>query len=357
MKSTPNPRSVSSSPIPTKPASAPLPVVPAATPPTLPTPTLADHTKAVQAIVENTASACERLNAFTAKVFRTRGGRIGSGMGGVIEALWGFFLNQILAEKGQTNIELAWMYGHEYNDFACIGCGCEWDPATRTGELLRVEVKSMVASADESKAHFDRLAKEPTETDLLAVFLWDWVPTPEATGAPAVRVSPQVKDHFIGKATDVARLRDTLHRARGGTFVEVGHCPDGCPQASCTHIGEPLNASRKRERLSGPKSARVSQSVSYAANFGGLVRMLKCSSPEARAAARAVCRESATAWEFLNFIHRNLRDEELNHYAKEDWVKVAHELQLRDIPADKSVLINRIRESGQDYRKLLRSLK
>jgi hypothetical protein len=173
-------------------------------------------------------------------------------MGGVIEALWGFFLNQILAEKGQTKIELAWMCGHEYNDFACIGCGCEWDPTTRAGELLRVEVKSMVASADESKAHFDRLAKELTETDLLAVFLWDWVLTPDASGAKVVRVSPQVKDHFIGKADDVARLRDALHSARGGTFVESGHCPDGCLPAACTHIGEPLNASKKRERLSGP---------------------------------------------------------------------------------------------------------
>jgi 2-hydroxychromene-2-carboxylate isomerase len=84
--------------------------------------------------------------------------------------------------------------------------------------------------------------------------------------------------------------------------------------------------------------------------------MLKCSSAEARAAARAVCRESATAWEFLSFIHRNLHDEEGNHYAKEDWIKVARELGLQDIPADKSLLIARVRESGQDYRKLLRSL-
>jgi hypothetical protein len=277
-------------------------------------------------------------------------------MGGVIEALWGFFLNQILAARGQSNIELAWMYGHEYNDFACIGPACEWDPATRSGELLRVEVKSMIASADESKAHFDRLAKELTETDLLAVFLWDWVHVPDSSASAVIRVSPQVKDHFIGKAIDVAQLRDALHRARGGSFVEAGRCPDGCAASSCTHTGEPLNANQKRERLSGPQASRVSQSVSYAANFGGLVRMLKCSSPEARAAARAICRECETAWAFLSFVHRNFPGEELNHYSKEDWIKAARELGLRGIPADKTLLVERIRASGKEYRKLLRAL-
>src|SRR6266568_3508580 len=104
--------------------------------------------KAVKSILDNSAAARQRINEFTSKVFRTRGGRIGSGMGAVIEALWGFFLNQILVEQSAHEIELAWMYGHEYNDFACLRRGAEWNPETRTGELLRVEVKSMVASAD-----------------------------------------------------------------------------------------------------------------------------------------------------------------------------------------------------------------
>ena len=120
-----------------------------------------DADKAAKIIVENSDAACDRLNAFASKVFQTRGGRIGSGMGGVIEALWGFCLNEILLESDDEDhaIELAWMFGHEYNDFACVERGTGWDPETRDAELLRVEVKSMVASADESKAHFDRPAK------------------------------------------------------------------------------------------------------------------------------------------------------------------------------------------------------
>lgn len=183
-----------------------------------------DQAKAVEAILNNSAAACQRLNEFTAKVFRTRGGRIGSGMGGVIEALWGFFLNELLAEKSGQEIEMAWMYGHGYNDFACIRCGVDWNPETQEGELLRVEVKSMVASADESKAHFDRLKKELNDTDLLVVFIWDWVKESKTSGNRFVRVSPQVKDYFIGKASDVAILRDALHEARGGKFVAAGRC-------------------------------------------------------------------------------------------------------------------------------------
>jgi hypothetical protein len=317
----------------------------------------ADQAKAVRAILSNSTAACERLNEFTAKVFRTRGGRIGSGMGGVIEALWGFFLNQLLSEKSGHEIELAWMYGHGYNDFACIRCGVDWNPDTRDGELLRVEVKSMVASADESKAHFDRLKKELDDTDLLVVFLWDWVKDADADAGRFARVSPQVRDHFIGKASDVAFLRDALHIARGSSFVEPGKCPDKCKSKDCPHVGEPLNANGKRERLTGPESRRVSTSVSYAANFGGLVRMLKCDSPEARKIFRRICRENDTAWEFASFIHRNLPSEEENQYLKGDWVAVAEELGLSDIPAKQSDLVHKVRESGSDYRAELRSLK
>jgi hypothetical protein len=316
----------------------------------------AEQTKAMKSILENSAAACERLNEFTSKVFRTRGGRIGSGMGAVIEALWGFFLNQILVEKSGHDIELAWMYGHEYNDFACIQRGAEWDPDTRTGELLRVEVKSMVASADESKAHFDRLKKELIDTDLLVVFLWDWIPVDERSVHQVIRFSPQVKDYFIGRALDVAELRDALHKARGGSFVEADQCPDKCLSDTCAHIGEPLNASGKRERLSGPSSMRVSQSVSYAANFGGLVRMLKCSSQEARSAFRKICGRNETAWQFVSFIHRNLLDEEENQYSKEEWMKVAAALGLRELPVDKAALVKQIRAAGAQYRTALRSI-
>lgn len=319
-------------------------------------PMQANHAKAVEAILNNSAVACQRLNEFTAKVFQTRGGRIGSGMGGVIEALWGFFLNQLLAEKSGHDSELAWMYGHGYNDFACIQRGADWDPETREGELLRVEVKSMVASADESKAHFDRLQKELNDTDLLVVFLWDWVAGKDINSNRFARVSPQVKDYFIGKAGDIAILRDMLHIARGGKFVVAGKCPDKCGGLACNHIGEPLNANGKRERLSGPEKARVSKTVSYAANFGGLVRMLKCDSPNARKIFRELCRDNDTAWNFVSFIHRNLPKEEDNQYLKGDWVEVAKRIGLQDLPAKQSALVERIRSAGDQYRTALRAL-
>jgi hypothetical protein len=257
-------------------------------------------------IVDNSLAACKRLNDFTSKAFKTRGGRIGSGMGGVIEALWGFSLNEILieSEAPEHAIELAWMYGHEYNDFACIERGVVWNPETRDGELLRVEVKSMVASADESKAHFDRLQKELTDTDLLAVFLWDWIPVPETGDTQHFRVSPQIKGHFVGSALDVAKLRDALHLARGGNFVIAGQCPDGCSPAACSHVGEPLNASGIRERLSGPASRR-GKSVSYAANFGGLVRMLGCANAQARRVFQEHYVNNESAREYVDFLAGN----------------------------------------------------
>ena len=117
--------------------------------------------EAATLIIQQTSQACVELNKFTSEVFQTRGGRIGSGVGGVIEALWGFYLNRCLRRTGQEQIELAWIYGHEYNDFACVRSAEHWDPETRQGELLRIEAKSMVASADESKAHFDRPTNSP----------------------------------------------------------------------------------------------------------------------------------------------------------------------------------------------------
>ena len=53
-------------------------------------------------------------------------------MGGVIEALWGFFGNEILAEKGQTKIELR--PGCMVTDITtslALAVAVEWDPATR----------------------------------------------------------------------------------------------------------------------------------------------------------------------------------------------------------------------------------
>src|SRR5437868_4641650 len=97
---------------------------------------------AYDCIAKASKPACIRINKFAARILRTRGGRIGSGMGGLLEALWGYFTNRELrSPKMKSECELAWMYGHQYHDFACIQIGEKWDPATRAGELLRVECK------------------------------------------------------------------------------------------------------------------------------------------------------------------------------------------------------------------------
>lgn len=252
---------------------------------------------AAQAIEQVAPAAIDAVNNFSSNVFQTRGGRIGSGMGGVIEALWGFHTNSILRHQ-RIGCELAWIYGHEYNDFACVIAGADWEPATRDGELLRIEVKSMVASADESKAHFDRTVEELDESELLAVFVWDWS---EISGSKMV--FPMIRDYFIGCAKPIAQLRDQLHVARGGSFVEAGRCPDGCAVSYCRHVGEPLNASGIRERRTGPEATKGAR-VSYAANFGGMLRMLG-----ARGDARSVVREVGASYgpqrDFLEFMARN----------------------------------------------------
>jgi hypothetical protein len=251
-------------------------------------------------IIQETPAACEELNRFTAEVFQTRGGRIGSGMGGVIEALWGFYLNRTLQRSGHTDIEIAWIYGHEYNDFACVNPAEEWNPSTRAGEILRIEAKSMVASADESKAHFDRLQAEFETGELLAVFLWDWV----SVGPDTRKVFPRINDYFVGSAVGVAALRDALHLNRGGTFVQAGRCPDRCPAATCRHIGEPLNKSGTRERKTGPDESK-GKNAANAANFGGLLRMLGTRSKEGRAIITHHRREDAAAAGFVDFMARN----------------------------------------------------
>lgn len=256
--------------------------------------------RAAELIISHTPSACEALNSFTAEVFRTRGGRIGSGMGAVIEGLWGFYLNKTLKQAGVTQIELAWIYGHEYNDFACVDSSMPWHPETQSGEVLRVEVKSMVAAADESKAHFDRLVREMNASELLAVFLWNWTALPGTTD----RVYPKVVDHFVGRAVEIAKLRDALHILRGGTFVAHGKCPDRCAPKTCAHVGEPLNARGVRERRTGPEQARGGK-ASYAANFGGLLRMLGFRGSDGEAIIRDHCTRSRDAAEFINFMGRN----------------------------------------------------
>lgn len=256
--------------------------------------------KAGNKIIEYSPDAIAAVNRFTARVFRTRGGRIGSGMGGVIEALWGFYMNAVIAKGKGNAFELGWIFGHEYNDFACLMKDVDWAPATRAGELFRVEAKSMVSAADESKAHFDRLQHEFNTNELLAVFLWNWV----SGGKTKKTVYPAITDHFVGLALPIARLRDDLHLARGGSFVESGACPDKCKAANCKHVGEPLNASGKRERKSGPSHCKGAN-ISYSANFGGLLRMLGSRSKDGRQILKKHHTSDATTARFLDFMARN----------------------------------------------------
>ena len=215
-----------------------------------------------------TPQAIEELNKLACESLQTRGGRAGSGLGSLLEALWGFFVNTELKKDAEgATIELAWFPDHAYNDFACVQVDATWDPSKKKGELLRIEAKSMYLGADESKGHFDALLKELDTHDLLVILVWDWHPVPGASKHP--RVTPNVVGAFVGSAVEIARFRDALHIARGGSFVE-SPCPDGKNHV-CNHLGEPLNADGKRERRTGPVS-RKPASASYAANFGGLVR-------------------------------------------------------------------------------------
>lgn len=288
------------------------------------------------AIVSASAVACDRINQFSAQVLQTRGGRIGSGMGSLLEALWGYNVNCVLRERGGelAQVEIGWFPDHDYNDFACIRRNAEWDPTTRRGELLRIEAKSMNMGADESKGHFDEIIECLCPSDLLLVLVWSWDAIDEC------RVSPRIRDHYIGPARVIATLRDRLHVARGGRFVDRADCPDGCAPEQCKHHGEPLNADGKRERKSGPSSCR-GENVSYAANFGGLVRMLKTSSSEARHVFRKLRKSEPEIHRYISFLHRNFPDEEANQYSATEWKLVARALGvLPSRPVSKEELIH-----------------
>ena len=303
-------------------------------------------------IVEHSRHVVERINTFTTEVFETRGGRVGSGMGGLLESLWGYFMNKEITENADAlNCEIAWLQDNEYNDFACVQRSGDWDAATKQGEFFRIEAKSMNTAADESKAHFDQLRKNLGDHDLLLVLVWKWV-----FAKDGIRVSPVVSDYFIGLASDVATLRDALHVARGGTFIDRTHCPDGCDSALCQHHGEPLNASGKRERKSGPASTRPSQNVSFAANFGGLVRMLKTNSNEARKELREIRKTNDTAHAYISFIHRNFPNEEKNQYLSTEWQELLKRLGMTKGDKTLDALIEEIRQQHPNYHDQLRQL-
>ncbi len=310
--------------------------------------------QAKEILIAVSARACQKMNDFARNILKTRGGRIGSGMGSLMEALWGYYANCELNQAGEPNsqCEIAWMYEHAYNDFACILRDQEWNPESKHGELLRIEAKSMVKSADESKAHFDQLVSQIGEHDLLLVIVWDWIPLNDGS----LKVCPQVLDHFLGFARPVANLRDALHLARGGFFIEPGNCPDQCLASPCPHVGEPLNEQKKRERITGPEASRVSKNVSYAANFGGMLRMLKTSSEQSRRIFREIRKQDETAHQYISVIYKNFPEEETNQYTISEWQSLASRIGIEYKKLKKENLVQQIREKHPYYQNDLRSI-
>ncbi len=293
----------------------------------------------------------QQINVFSEEFLITRGGRIGSGMGSLLEALWGYHANKRLSSIEDAHpYEIAWMVDHDYNDFACVHRDRPWNPETKEGEVLRIEVKSMNTGAEEAKAHFDELKENLRAEDLLLVLVWGW------ERKDKLRFYPKVNDFFIGPAVNIARLRDALHIARGGSFVLNTACPDGCDTATCKHGGEPLNAKASRERVSGPSASKPPNS-SFAANFGGLVRMIKTDSARAAGVFRDSRQTDEISHEYISFIHRNFPKEEKNRYSAKEWREIADSLELETKKLTTDQIIAAIRSKDPGYRDLLRGLK
>ncbi|WP_368865489.1 hypothetical protein [Stenotrophomonas maltophilia] len=293
----------------------------------------------------------DEINAFTSVTFNTRGGRLGSGMGSLLEAMWVYYMNRVLQNSGGEArlCELAWLQDHEPADFACIVRGAPWEPASREGELFRIEAKSMNIGVDEAKGHFANLRSETGDYDQLLVLIWSWTTN-------GFNYSwPRIHDYFLGPALPIIALRDELHVKRGGTFVNACHCPDGCVPGLCPHAGEPLNASGKRERRSGPKTCRP-LGVDYAANFGGLLRMLKTDSADAREKFRDMRSSNMVAHEYISFIHEHYPSEEVNQYLKSEWQQVLRRVGL-PVNGESARQVNDIlRDSVPGYREVLRDM-
>ncbi|TDE45579.1 hypothetical protein E0I26_06425 [Flavobacterium rhamnosiphilum] len=303
----------------------------------------------IDEIIKHSANACSRINNFSQDVLKTRGGRIGSGMGLLIEALWGYYMNIELTDQP---IEIGWFPDHQYNDFVCLKKGEDWVPETGQGEVCRIEVKSMNSGADESKAHFDVLQKEIDPIDLLLVITWEWKKLDDH------HFFPYINDHFIGLAHDIIKLRDSLHITRGGIFTDHTNCEEdcNCDIDECLYYGEPLNSSSKRERITGPPKTRPSEKVAYAANFGGLLRMIKTSSEDSRNKFREIRKSNLTAHNYISFIHRNFAAEELNQFTKEEWLVVAKSYEVNFDNSLSKQEIYTIVKSNPDYQERLKNL-
>jgi len=309
----------------------------------------ADAVALVKAEANNSVSA---LNLFSKESFTTRGGRLGSGMGSLLEAVWIYFTNTALRNVGgeAADCEIGWLADHEPNDFACVLRDRPWTSATREGELFRIEAKSMNLSVDESKAHYTELYSSIGKYDQILILTWKWIETDEW------RFCPQVTDHLICPAKPVAALRDALFIVRGGSFITSGSCPDKCTEKPCSHVGEPLNASGKRERKGGPESTRPSGKVAFANNFGGLVRMLQTDNAEARKVFRGQRMANDVAHEYISFIHRNFPAEEVNQYTVAEWREIGKQTGLAIEGKNAKNIAQELRTTTPEYQELLRDI-
>lgn len=266
-----------------------------------------------------------------------------------MEAIWVYYMNNALANQGgiARNCEFVWLPDHQPADFACIIREADWKPESREGELFRIEAKSMNLGVEEAKGHFTNLKSETGPFDHLLVLLWSW------TEHDKNYVWPRVHSYFLGPSLPIICMRDRLHLARGGSFVATDFCPDGCTRVPCTHAGEPLNESGKRERRSGPATCKP-KGVDYAANFGGLVRMLKTSRKEARAAFRELRAHDEVCHKYISRIHEFYPDEELNQYSVGEWRNFAKSLGVAGM-AGKGEMRDAIRLAVPEYRERLRT--
>lgn len=299
---------------------------------------------AVQIVCKDAPRVINSMNYFALKTFRTRGGRLGSGMGSLLEALWVYYMNNTLANQGgiARECELVWLPDHQPADFACIIREADWRPESRKGELFRIEAKSMNLGVEEAKGHFANLKSETSHFDHLLVLLWSW------TEHDKKYVWPKVHSYFLGSSLSIICLRDKLHLARGGSFVGTESCPDGCSPTPCTHAGEPLNESGKRERRSGPVTCKP-KAVDYAANFGGLVRMLKTSGKSASKTFREMRARDDVCHRYISLIHEFYPGEELNQYGAGEWRAFAEALGVPSA-GTKEEIREAIRSAVPDYR-------
>ena len=91
--------------------------------------------QAFEEVVAATPVACQEINRFARDVFLTRGGRMGSGMGVLLEVLWGYHVDKGRPARrvGNEGWEIGWLPDNEYNDFACLQCGATWSQRPSTG--------------------------------------------------------------------------------------------------------------------------------------------------------------------------------------------------------------------------------